>query len=1089
MVHFVYGRTGSGKSAYVYSLAESSAKERRAIILVPEREAVTAERDCAELAGAADMDIVTFSRLCNFIFRKKGGLCENYIGKGAKKIIMYNTLRALSPELSRYGAVSKNDSAIVEKLLAARSELYRNMILPEELSRAAEEFDGKPRISEKFADLAKVFAAYDANVAARWSEPDGAISRATDICGDYFENTDVYIDSFFTFTKEQYKLLSVIFSTANEVFVTLGYLPEYDREKSAFISLSETDMRLRRTAKEAGVGICDDVVLTRFGRYSNDELAFLAENMFSTPDVCAGYTEKPKNITVMNCANVYAEANAVAADVARRVREGGRYRDMAVIMRDTEDYTGIIDAALEKYEIPYFISRRTDIESKSLIRFIISAYACVSRNFRRNDIIDYIKTDYSGISHDECDLLENYITKWNVGGKKFTNDEPWTENPRGYEKTCDKDKEEISKINDIRSRVKAPLIRFAGALKTCGTVREHAVLLYDFLTYANVPETIKNDAEELRSIGDASGAAELVQLWDVFCDCLDQTVVSAGDDLSNADEFLTILRMCFSETDIGSIPTSVDEVLVGGASKIRPLSAKVVYLIGACDGVFPKRAEDDGIFSEYEKRLLETKGIEFSSRLEKNLSDELYYFYCSACSPSDELIVTYPEHSPSGESNGRSIAVKRIETVFPKLEEKRFEDIPSSELVYGVNAAMEYAISGSDAFAAELKEYFMQFPEYAERIKYSSEPLNAAHCRLSSENAETLFADSNSASYSRIEKYIECHFQYFCKYELDIPDDSRADFNDANIGSFIHEALESAVKYAVGSDFDEKKLKTVIYASAENYIASVTGKPAAEFPARLRHLTDYLSGCVEKFAVRIKEEFEQEGCKFKPMDYELSIGGKGGIKPIKIEDDGLRADIYGQIDRVDGFYDENGTLYVRVIDYKKSDRKFDIERIKLGLGLQLLLYLFSLWENGGEKYGAEIVPAGAMYYITNPKINNSTDEYADALEAGKTSGFVIAAGDDGFSIARAMEPGLNGKYTPIKRNALSGKPETKNLMGEQALADLKKEVIETVLNSLKEMHSGNADAAPLRKSKTDEGPCQYCKMKTICRIRTKGRHR
>ena len=403
MVHFIYGRTGSGKSKYVYSLAEKSAEKRHAIILVPEREAVTAERDCAELSGTADIDVVTFSRLCNFIFRKKGGLCENYIGKGAKKIIMYKTLRKLAPELSRYGAVSKNDSATVEKLLAARGELYRNMILPEELAHAAEELGDNPRVSEKFSDLAKIFSAYDADVASRWSEPDGALSRAIELCGDYFKDTDVYIDSFFTFTKEQYKMLSVIFSTANEVYVTLGYLPEYDKEKSSFISLYETDLRLRRTAKEAGVETDKtDTDFPRCERYSSDELAFLAENMFSPPGIESEYTGKPTNITVMNCSNVYSEANAVAADISKRVREGLRFRDMAVIMRETDDYSGIIDAALEKYGIPYFVSRRTDIESKALIRFILSAYACAMRNFRRNDIIDYIKTALSFISKSIC---------------------------------------------------------------------------------------------------------------------------------------------------------------------------------------------------------------------------------------------------------------------------------------------------------------------------------------------------------------------------------------------------------------------------------------------------------------------------------------------------------------------------------------------------------------------------------------------------------------------------------------------------------------------------------------------------------------
>lgn len=1081
MVHFIYGRTGSGKSEYVYSLAERSADKRRVVVLVPEREAVTAERACAELAHTADIDVVTFSRLCNFIFRKKGGLCENYIGKGAKKIIMYNTLRSLAPELSRYGSVSRSDSATVEKLLAARAEFFRNMISPQDLSKAAEDFSERPRVAEKFSDIALIFSAYDADVAQKWSEPDGALSRATALCDDYFDGVDIYIDSFFTFTKEQYKMLSVMFRTANEVYITLGYLPRYDREKSAFLSLAETDSKLRREAKEANAVIADDVFFERSRRYSNDEIAFLAENMFSAPGIGASFEAEPEKITVLSCANVYSEADAVASDIARRVRAGARYRDFSVIMRETEDYSGIIDAALEKYEIPYFLSKRTDIEGKALIRFIISAYACAIRNFRLRDIIDYVKTGYAGVTQDDADLLENYMIKWNIYGRKFTSDSPWTANPRGYEKKSAGDEAETTAVNAVRDAVRGPLTRFAGALKTCATVRDHATLLFDFLTLMNVAETIKNEAAELKGIGDPAGAAEVVQLWRVFCDCLDQTVISAGEKTADAEEFLTLLRMCFSETDIGSIPTAVDEVLVGGASKIRPLSAKTVYIVGACDGIFPGRPDDDGIFSEYEKSLLEQEGIEFSSRLERNMSDELYYFYCSACSPSDELVITYPEHDPSGAVKGKSVAVKRVEALFPKLVEKRFEDVATTDLIYGANTAIEYAISSNDEFALALREYFSQQPEYAERLKYSSEPLTAGECRLSPESADELFSGRNTTSYSRIENYIKCHFQYFCKYELDVADNTKAGFTNANVGSFIHATLEAAVKYAVSPHIDDDKLKAVIDGAATKYISEISGRPAEEFPTRLKHLTDYLSDCARTFAVRIREEFRQS--KFKPMEFELRIGG-GGVKPIKIEGGGQSVQLSGVIDRVDGYDAGDGVLYLRVIDYKKSEKIFNLEKIALGLDLQMLLYLFSLWENGEERFGMKIAPAGAMYVETNPSMNKSTGVGAEPLSRGTVSGFVVKHGEDGFSLARAMEPELEGKYIPVKKtkNSISDK----NMFGVEALETLKAEVIDTVLKNVSEMRAGNADAKPIT---TDDSPCEYCTMKPLCRVRTKGRTR
>ena len=77
---------------------------------------MTAERKCAELDGGENIDVVTFSRLVNYIFRKKGGICESYIGKGARKIIMCGVLCDTGDELECYGKLSRGDIPMINKL-------------------------------------------------------------------------------------------------------------------------------------------------------------------------------------------------------------------------------------------------------------------------------------------------------------------------------------------------------------------------------------------------------------------------------------------------------------------------------------------------------------------------------------------------------------------------------------------------------------------------------------------------------------------------------------------------------------------------------------------------------------------------------------------------------------------------------------------------------------------------------------------------------------------------------------------------------------------------------------------------------------
>ena len=67
------------------------------------------------------------------------------------------------------------------------------------------------------------------------------------------------------------------------------------------------------------------------------------------------------------------------------------------------------------------------------------------------------------------------------------------------------------------------------------------------------------------------------------------------------------------------------------------------------------------------------------------------------------------------------------------------------------------------------------------------------------------------------------------------------------------------------------------------------------------------------------------------------------------------------MDRVDGWVDDSGRLNLRVVDYKTGRKSFDLSGVWNGLGLQMLLYLFTLEERGRELYGLPVEGAGVLY--------------------------------------------------------------------------------------------------------------------------------
>ena len=1072
MVGFIYGRRGTGKSEFVYSRMEDAAKVGKVYLLVPDREAVMAESRVAELSGAGNMDVITFGRLCNYIFRAFGGLCADYIGKGAKKLVMRNVLKSLSPVLKEYGTAG--GFGLYEKLTMARTVMYRDKITPRLLDDAARDLGYTSALGAKTSDLSVIFSAYDAEITSRWEDPDGVLARAEKLLTehDFFTGCTVFIDAFDSFSVQQYDILYHMMREAENIYITLPYLPE-DEKDASVQGLLETERALRKTADRAGILETPAIFLRTPKRYASEELSFLATEIAGGHTVRSTYDKKPQDITLLRAANIFAEAEAAALDICKKIRAGARYREMAVIVRDTSSYAGVLDAVFRKYDIPYFLSSRKDISEKPLIKTIFSALSVCERGFRGQDVISYVKTGYADLSMDEACLFENYIVKWNIRGKMFTGDEPWSMHPRGYGVALTaEDEKDLVRLADIRNRIIAPLKNLAAANREARTVRDRATLIYDFLSAMGVPERLSADAEEARERGDLALAAETVQLWNAFCASLDELVVACGETEAPVLEFSQMLSMILMETDIGKIPTSVDEVTISSALQTLPGKHRFVYLLGACEGVFPQKISEDGLFSEYEKARLETVGVSFIDRLQKRVCEELAYFYRAATLPSEKLYISFPHYSMSGAEQKPSMGIKRIQKLFPAAEMLEFELFEAQELLESKKASFEHALSMGGNLGRALKEYYAEDADYAEKMRYVKTPLSAKNEKLSPACADELFGGKLKTSYTRLEKYIRCRFAYFCEYELALRDQMPTSFGAVDIGSFMHGVLEKTVQWlASGAESD---IEATVRDIAKQYILSVFRLSEETVPRRLRHLFDYLCRYAVRFAEQMKTEFDETD--FRPLDFELTVGGGGdAVSPMTLSADGVSVDLRGKIDRVDAFEGEGGKLYLRVVDYKTGEKAFDLENVKLGLDMQMLLYLFSLWENGERRYGREIIPAGVMYAGIKPSCIDLQigDEAGEGEITVKRSGLFLH--DE--VILRAMDPELAGKWIPIKKRDLEkGKA---NLLGLDAFLQMKKDVSETVLRYAAELKDGVAFAKPL--SVSGKSPCEYCKMRAICR--------
>lgn len=1074
MTTFIFGRAGSGKSARIYELASNSLlNNRHTLLIVPEQQAVNAETKMADLLEKKapdancelNLEILNFKRLCNRVFREYGGLSYNYISKAGKSLLMWQALSELNDELSEYGG--KIDKSRVDLMLAAISEFKAYRITPSALEHSLENLENTdPALFAKISDISLIYADYSSLLALKADDSSDDLTKAAEKIeqNGFFVGADVYFDSFNGYTPQEFELIRLAAKQADNLTIslTLG-------EGSPFENLNDTANKLKRIVGEFKVE-----TLNENRRHSSPSLRALEQNLWSNSEP---FDFDVNDIKLIECQNQFAECEAVAIDILKKVRHGAYYRDFAVTMRGFERFDGIIDLILEKYGIPCFFSKRTSLSEKPLVRLIFSTYSILNGGFATSDVVTYLKTGLSDLSTDESALLIRYIEKWKIRGRNFFMHD-FKLNPNGWKEETDTNL--LTSINSAREKFISPLGILTESISNTLTVREHAVLLYNYLVTLGIPAKLDLRAKT----SDNAEAAELAQLWSVIVDSLDELVSVVSDLKVDSEIFVKLLSIVFDSVDIGRIPASVDAVTVGDASLLRA-NPKHIYVIGANEGVFPASLNSSGLFSDTEREKLTDLGISLAGNCEYRATDERFTFYRALTSASETLTVTWSNSDLSGKSMRPSLGAMRIKKLFGKLKIIKYDSLKLEDRLEGRSKLIEYAAEAMGTpLGNSILDYLKSDEVLSERLKKLQTPLSESTAELSKETAELIAGGDLSLTQSRLDSYVLCKFSYFCKYILKLQDEEPIDFDSADIGNFIHHILEMFVS---NLDLTNEDIDEPVDNIVDEYMLKIAGQNEN---MRLAHLFLKLRRSSKLLCKNIANEFSQSG--FVPSFYELPIKFSSDTKsvdPLEVElEDGTHAYIYGIADRVDT-YKSGGKLYVRVIDYKTGSKDFSMEDISLGLNLQMLLYLFSLWKNGKNTNSAlanlakddEILPAGVLYFGANvPTVTLNSEisaEEVKKLVSDELSRKGILLDDN--DVLRAMEKDLNGLYIPVKEKKDGTYYKTDALKTLEDFGILLRSVESTVRKIGSEMKRGKMDAVPMKTKKHDA--CKYCKMRPICR--------
>ena len=633
-LRIITGRAGAGKSKLVLETIAAQRFERPQILLVPEHATHEAELDlCRALGDTASRDgeVLSFQSLATRVLSQTGGISDITLDNGGKILIMRRALQEVSSYLTVFSKPSQRP-AFLRELVALADELYAYKIAPSLLLQQVQDIPGVA--GDKLRSTALLFGAYDARLHGGDFDARSKVQKLCDKLpnSDYLCGKDIYIDGFSYFNRTEEDIIAAALKQANSVTVTL--LGD-DSDPQLFRNGIQQRERLRRLANAAGCSCeVENLVRNSDTAFSHLERYFLGAEK--------AWTGSTPSITLYQANTAYSEVEYLSAQLRALAQNGVRWREMAVAARNMEVYGPLLEAVFRRDDVPAYISRRSDILEQPVLTLLLSAVDAVTGGFEYEDVFRCLKTGMTDLTAAECDLLENYVIRWEIRGNMWLRDADWTADPDGYSgEITDYRREQLAEINAVRRKVRKLFLTLSDGIKSNKTVRGKAKTLYKFAEDAGTPAVLEQREKELLEQGQMQAAEEYAQLWRIFCDVLDQFVALLGDTEVDGDEFAQLLRLTLSQYAVATIPAALDQVKVSPLTRNDRHTVRHLFLLGANDHVLPTVEKGGGILDEQERELLQQQGILLSDATFDPLSNELQNIYAALAQPTETLTVSW----------------------------------------------------------------------------------------------------------------------------------------------------------------------------------------------------------------------------------------------------------------------------------------------------------------------------------------------------------------------------------------------------------------------------------------------------------------
>lgn len=1109
-IRFIFGRAGSGKSYYCLNQIKkklTNDKNNKLIILVPDQYTFQTEKKLLEYVGEKSLlraEVLSFKRMATRVFDKCGGRAINVIEDSGKNMLIYKLLKDKGEELKYFNRISKQQGfvGIVSKSI---TEFKKYNISEEILKEKELEIEDRD-LKEKVSDLASIYETFNESLHKGYIDSEDILSILAKKLNEFhlYNDAEIWVDEFTTFTPQQLEVLKVLAKQCKNVNITLcsdGEIQFTEGETDIFDVIKNTENRILKMMQENNISYKEPVNLNKKNIYrfrESKELGHIEKYFFNYPFKI--YKSECKDIRLYKANNNYSEIEWVAQDILKLVRDKGyRYKDIAVVCREIDSYDKITSVIFNEYNIPYFLDKKREILSNPLVVLIISALEILVTNWSYESVFKYVKSGLITLETNFIDKLENYILANGIKGYKWTRDlliygdEELTQ-------------EEIE-IFEYMEEIRRPIINLYNKIKDNVSIRKYCTALYEFLLEIKAFETMDKLLNDFDNKGMQDKVKEYTQVPSIVIDMLDQAVEVLGDEVVDLKTFSKILVSGFEEKEIGVIPMSLDQVNIGDIARIKGRDVKALYIVGANDGVLPSANKDEGILSDEDRIELKSMGIELASDTRSRVFEEQFMVYTALTIPSNYLMITYPMADFDGKSLRPSIIIPRLKKILPKLSEESeiFNSNLSYDKYYNITAPVptfneliealrrEYEKEEIEPYWIKTFKWFEENEEFKDRTKIIFNGLNYTNLveKIPREKMKKLYSNDNGRlmfSVSRIEKYAQCPFGYYVQYGLKAKDRKVYEFTAPDLGSFMHDILDQFTnkirkENILWGDLTKDKCAEIVNELVNSKLKSETNS-ILNSNKKYKYFSERFKKTITKSVTVISEQMRKG--EFDIFKSEFDFGDFKDSDPIKLELPSKEI-VYlkGRVDRIDKV-DLNGETYIRIVDYKSGSKSFDLNELYYGLQIQLLVYLDAILKNSKKILKTQCMPGGILYFkIDNPIIKSKkalTDEeiQVEVLKKLKMDGLLLKNVELVKSMDRDME--TYSLIIPATFKKDGDFTSTSSVVTESQFELLRKYVNDKMIEICEEMLSGEVKIEPCKSSKVTY--CDYCDYSSICQFDT-----